>query len=416
MALPVELLEVIFDSCEIASLKTVRLACKQYCDIATRRVFENFHLAMLDEKLKHLRPISKSPLATHVKAFTFWSDVLPSFGPPVQHERENWEGTIDCRPDMMNAHMALRRDPVNAMLDTSNIKYLRVPVTNGTSSGRLTFTNQELEAGWREVQRLREEQQAWKKEDTITRFKEYSCQLPNITQAQVLHSTALAERSSRSRIWKRLRPRMLAGPHEWLGRRGQHTLLDDSDQAIHLRCGMQAIGFRASRGGIRQIEKLDVRASLRGRLQDLYMDTMQGQKSRCRLLHEAFKHVSNLTLGVPDAHLFDCELATELVSLLHSATKLRTLNFAYVRNEKFINGPAGSLVDNPPHWPQIRDLSLNTANTGSGALLELLRHLAPTLCSLKLYDLKITDGIGFVKQIPEILQLRRVYLERIVHR
>ncbi len=179
---------------------------------------------------------------------------------------------------------------------------------------------------------------------------------------------------------------------------------------------LEAIGFRASRGGIRQIEKLDVRASLRGRLQDLYMDTMQGQKSRCRLLHEAFKHVSNLTLGVPDAHLFDCELATELVSLLHSATKLRTLNFAYVRNEKFINGPAGSLVDNPPHWPQIRDLSLNTANTGSGALLELLRHLAPTLCSLKLYDLKITDGIGFVKQIPEILQLRRVYLERIVHR
>lgn len=64
--LPVEMLDLILDRCEHASLKRLRFVNKEFHDIPTPKVFEHVYMAMFDEHLEHLRLISQSVLAKHV--------------------------------------------------------------------------------------------------------------------------------------------------------------------------------------------------------------------------------------------------------------------------------------------------------------------------------------------------------------
>ena len=75
--LPVELFDQILDRCEHSSLKNLRGVSKVCQDAITPRVFEHFYMGLFETSLEKLISLAKSPLAKHVKRFTFLIDVLP---------------------------------------------------------------------------------------------------------------------------------------------------------------------------------------------------------------------------------------------------------------------------------------------------------------------------------------------------
>ena len=94
--LPQELLYLIFEHCSFEACKDLRLTCKSFANIATRRVFHTYHIAFFQSHLERFVELSKNAeIAKSIKHFVFVGDILPDIESIDQFEelvetREPW--------------------------------------------------------------------------------------------------------------------------------------------------------------------------------------------------------------------------------------------------------------------------------------------------------------------------------------
>lgn len=77
--LPEELLALICEQCEFASLKACRLVNSRFHEASTCHVFEHLYLGLFEYSLLNAREIARGPLAKHVKKLTIYSDIVSPF-------------------------------------------------------------------------------------------------------------------------------------------------------------------------------------------------------------------------------------------------------------------------------------------------------------------------------------------------
>ncbi|KAK5170202.1 uncharacterized protein LTR77_004788 [Saxophila tyrrhenica] len=428
-ALPPELLDHIAGFCDHATLKSLRRVCKSSRDAATPGVFEHFYMAMFDHCLENLCSISKSPLAKHVKAFTFYTDVLPDWTGEIPSSPDDldWPVAIDFRPEIARSQIAAQtpaRQPSSVVDVYRQVDYDSLP--------RHNFSDEELKQGWREFEKLREQQSTWRKsEQPSMRFKEYFAMLPNVTEVHVTTCLSFPFFSSGARparelpLWSALRRRMLVGPDDWTD---EYEYPDNRSKLCGqgFSCMLEAIGFRASFAGTRHVTKLHAHATHYGSLQfcarNRAYPCSKPWPATFECMRQGFENLTAieftsacttyLTPGDED------EAIEEIFGMLCAATKLKSLKLVYestvVGSERDYNCFGRRLQKHPP-WPPIESLELSVTFMPYWDLLPVLQTLAPTLRSLKLRDTDIVDIRPLVAQIPKILDLQHAYLECIWH-
>lgn len=201
VALPIELLQLIFNNVPQNSLRNCRLVDHQWSAASAPLVFDRFHASLFSRSLTKLAALCQSPLAKHVKAIDFHTDQLPDY------TRPQWEKKIDMRP------------PVTSFMDS------RVAGEGGLSrlqaaqmyqdAPKHFFDPEELEAGWQAYRALFDEQNRWSEEEGRT-LKTCFANLPNVREVIVDR----AKPFERSRIddkkyWSNLKSVMLVGPVAW---------------------------------------------------------------------------------------------------------------------------------------------------------------------------------------------------------
>lgn len=436
--LPAELTDHIVEHCDHSSLKTLRGVNKYFHKACTTRVFEHYYIGYFRESLEKLQALSNSELAKHVKKFTLYSDILPDW------DRNEWETHIDFRPDLKSWSRSrwLERVEVNGGNDV--LRVVRGPPKCGRQRSedeyeklpRHSFTESELENGWRVFSTLQNNQRTGQSHQSLF-FREHFARFPNLVEAEVTTATPFQGRISKWPVWKRLRQQMFVSPDDWV------YGIDYAENESRARlsgqaalCLLEAIGFRASFAGTNQIRSLTVNAAHSGPFKKLmgkgmylryrgHDDENFDFDSRLDRLREGFKHLTEISLHVPHAAESDYiggeATAAELCQLLHSARELKKLHIMYNDDDtgmSYLPQPAvpslTPLFQTPPDWKRLEHLSLS-ADMPYTLLLSFFERYAPTLRSLELRDMVVDDAKELLARIPSVLNLEHVYIECLWH-
>ncbi|KXT10032.1 hypothetical protein AC579_1223 [Pseudocercospora musae] len=385
--LPEELLALICDTCDHASNKSLRL------------VERRFEAA---------------------------SDILPGW------EKGAWLRAIDLRPDFLE--WCQLSSSTSRQAQAARLEYDALPRHN---LGVL-----QLFDAWRAYLFYLREQREWRQDHHGVRLKELLSSLPNLTEAHVKCAGPFAGRTNKGPVWKALLPRIKVGPDNW-------TYDADHFDPDYVRsCGhaalalMEAVGFRATFFGIKPISKLHIHSSHLASYQDLLealpprsrssafnassrFEDMSGSLTyQARVHHnmrlDGFRSLTSLKLHVPHAtltsRLHGVGLQLETLQFLRAAHQLRELDLRYTDDElspdtdEEMPQLEGLFASDEPVWPHLERLALAT-NLNAEILLMFLRNHSLTLKELELRDMSIQGVHLLVQGIPEVLQLRHVYME-----
>ena len=436
-SLPAELLDLIIAQCEHSALKNLRGVNRRYRNLSTPLVFEQFYMGMFEDSLDILFDLSKSPLAKHVKTFTFYSDVLP------QWDRKTWEESIDNRPD--GRFTEAIELPIRISAGTSKAQRPPWPYDENARLNwwdtvpRHQFTTKQLDRGWKAYRLMQKEQQRWGKDIRRLLFKEHFARFPNLVEATVAPTAPFQGRISKWPVWRRLREKMLVSPDDWIyskenigdGLPSYVRACTSGHAALVL---LEAIGFRASFAGTKHINKLTVHTTHHGSFKHLMGYELErtaerralGFESRFHEIGEGFRNIQQLDLRVPHAaksNTVGGEAAgIEIVAILLASRRLRRLNLSYDDDDTGLSSlpyPATSslapLFTSSPRWKQLKYLSLSI-DVPHTLLLPFFRTLSPSLKSLELRDMVVEDVGELISGIPKILHLEHVYLEGMFQR
>lgn len=367
--LPPELIELIIQQCDFASIKHMRLVAKPFEHIATPLVFRDFYAAFFAYSLDNIGHVANSRVAQHVKHLTIWADILPDW---EQHE---WLRESGDRPNF-SAWKARRKEHIAAdCLKTHQTAVKLYACLDGDIEGGLCeecvgriedlreeYTESflfpaldQLEKAWNRFCQLKDEQWTRITEDVHgIMLKEHLCRLPNLESVAVKPVTALSEnRLENLPVWKALRKDILVSPENWVESSGPET--DDLyDEHLHntdllgrvLQWTLEAVGQRAQFSGTKQVRRLDILQADAIPFKELMRAAADGsrtsanplaQGARFQTMVEAFSHVRDLTFELPHARqgeeYYGRHLRDETVELLHAAknTEILKLHFQTTR-------------------------------------------------------------------------------------
>lgn len=225
--LPPELLELIMQQCDFASLKHMRLVAKRLEHIATPRVFHDVYAAFFAYSLDNIGNIANSRVAKYAKTLTVYSNFLPILAQDQWRKEAfyrphfpTWFGTRkedivrDCTGAGPTAYLNLVK--INAHLDNdtnggpcracvSRIEGLGIEY-NQEFPHRPDLTSERLDEAWARYCSLKDEQ--WN--GLITEdvhgmmLKEHLSRLPSLESVAVRATTATEGEIKKSTVWKSL--------------------------------------------------------------------------------------------------------------------------------------------------------------------------------------------------------------------
>ena len=363
-------------------------------------------MATFSKCFENLYMLASSPLAHHVKRFTFWCDVLPTW-------HDNAEAFATWERTTLSDNLSPEADTQRHALYPLSCK---------------KFSHKELVRGFHRFQDLRADHFGWREYAVAQAFKENFALLPNLVEVHVSRSTAAFARPNNSPVWKRFRSETLVGPEEWAitlinGMKSEQYILS---AAMHLYI-LEAIGYRASTLGYgsTHITALDITFSDvagMGRVEDELFSTCEPdmwitiQTGFHRL--RSFKLIAERVTGSYDTAL---KVAQKLIDILRTAPQLKHFELQY--NGTVDLSCEGSpylpaikpLFDQPkgkaePMWPSIEKISLNI-HPSYGKLLLFLRQFAATLRSVELRNMILDHVQVYITHLRNDLRLEHVYLE-----
>lgn len=412
--LPEELIALVCEHCDHASLKNARLVNKPFKASADPLVFEHFYMGLFGYGLAKLDNLAQSPYAKHVKKFTIYSDILPDW------PRDAWEKAIDFRP-------TFRKWFTSHKADFGDSTGMQSPVRVYDDLPRHHFTQEELDAGYAAFKHCYQQQISWRKQQYSLGFREFISRLPNLKEAYVACTTPFRGRTNTWPVWKGIHKTILVGPDDWM------YSLDFQDARYADLSGQAALSllagitYRATFSGTAPVTKLSVHSPHLDSYQHLMNVSwpsvpmgLPSQRSVSHQLTGAFHNLTDLHIHVPHAtvtaRLSGLGLAHETITFLSSATQLRKLDLRYGDDELSPDDDSTHLVplfdevDLCVHWPHLVDLRLATNMPAEILISFLARHKASLKC-LELRDMLVHDTDFVITNIPKVVELGRVYVE-----
>ncbi|KAI7162256.1 hypothetical protein KC349_g2123 [Hortaea werneckii] len=447
--LPPELIELIIQQCDFASLKHMRLVAKPFEHIATPLVFRDLYAAFFAYSLDNIGKVANSRVAEHVKHLTIWADILPDW------EQYKWRRECHDRPSFL-AWEARRKELIAAdCLQTHQTALklyacLDADIEGGLCEeclGRIEdirneyrknfpiLTLEQLERAWTRFCQLKDEQ--WTRITVDVHgimLKEHLSRLPNLESVAAKPVTALFEnRLENLPVWKALKKDILVSPENWVQTSGPET--DDlHDEHLHntdllgrvLQWTLEAVGQRAQFSGTKQVRRLDIVQSDPIPFNELMRAAADGsrtsdnplaQGARFHTMVEAFSHVQDLTFELPHARQGEKyhgrHLRDETVELLRAAKNIEILKLHFPDDKldgnqwsmRFdLSGHFSCLESNQNafRWPHLTSLSLST-NVKADPFLSFLAAHSTTLRSLTLFEMDLGDVRKVLSAIPRVL-------------
>lgn len=423
--LPEELIALICEFCDHASLKNARLVNSRLKEISTPATFSHFYMGLFGYGVTKLERLAKSPLARHVKRFTIYSEVLPDWN------KSAWKRAIDFRPPFSQWLTPVRAEatreqallnPALSSLREYNLaeKYESLP--------RHSFSDERLEIGYVAYKSCLRDQINWRKNSLGIAFKEYFAMLPNVIEAKVQCTTPFAGRTNQWPVWKALRQYILVGPDDWM----YSTDFQEANYAYlsgHAALSLlEAVAYRASFSGTKHLTSLYVHSAHLDPYRKL-MNEASGtifeyefHNLGIHQLHEGFRHLTKLYLHIPhatiSARLNGSSMAKETMEFLRLARQLQSLDLRYGDDELSPDDDASQLetlfLDGSETvlWPEMKHLSLAT-NIPAEILIGFLRNHAKTIQSVELRDMLVHGVDLALAQIPKVIELQHVYVEQL---
>ena len=444
--LPAELLDLIVQQCDHASLKQVRLVNSQFEEISSPLVFEHFYMGYFEHSILHLCNLARSRQARHVRKLTMCSDILPKW------DYHQWTRHIDFRPDYTAWQQKRLYEIQSACREYSKKGKLCSKCLNATwqlsseydTVPRHSLGPEQRKLGFRQFDNLRKSQSALVEDEEGIMLKEYFARLPHVQKVTVKPTTPFQGKTNEWPVWKRLRQRIYVGPDQWMydDQNEADFLSDESERPDHsfyhqarleelrgqpLLWMLGAIGYRSQFSGTNQIAKLELQYSHIVPLRNLmgkYANSGVSEydrEARFQTIAEGFGHARDLTLEVPHAAESELEFLSamrdEVVELLLAAMNLESLRLVFGDDELAHGGEQMDYdltntlgVGGSIHWPHLQHLALCT-KVRAASFLEFLRRHSGTLNSLEMRDMELEDVHRVFYEIPQILKLKHVYAE-----
>ncbi|KAI7239411.1 hypothetical protein KC330_g1976 [Hortaea werneckii] len=459
--LPPELIELIIQQCDFASLKHMRLVAKPFEHIATPLVFRDFYAAFFAYSLNNIGKVADSRVARHVKNLTIYADFLPDW---VHSE---WREEIDDRPSF-STWKATRKDFIVAnCLENHQTAVKLYACLDGEGAlceeclGRMENlrveykknfplpTLEQLEKAWNRFCQLKDEQ--W---NSLTKdihgimLKEHLSRLPNLESVAVTPAMAPKEEIKNLPVWKSLQREILVSPKNWMqiSGPGLHDTFDGV--RVHnpeffsspLQWTLEAVGHRAQFSGTGQVKRLVLLHNDLTPLEEVIRaaasntsENPLAQSVRFQTVVEAFSHVQDLTFEFPYAgdgeEAYGRQFRDEAVELLHAAKNLAVLQLQYLDYDldqssmttQFsmdfdLSDRFADREGNPDafRWPHLTSLSPST-NVKAEPFLAFLAAHSTTLRSLTLIDMDLGDVQKVLSAIPSVLPgLQDVHVKRVL--
>ncbi|KAF2140646.1 uncharacterized protein K452DRAFT_288744 [Aplosporella prunicola CBS 121167] len=439
--LPDELIELIFESCDFKSYKSLRLTCKNLARVVVPRIYEHVHCGLFPKNLERLRNISTHPELRHmVRRFTFHGELLPHY-----NTKKEWERQIDLRPSFKSffdvyCKKAGLSDEIMALPGywEENREYRRAALEVYEGIPRYRHTKDELTACWDNYQKYRMEQDVWGPLSSRM-FSNALARLPNLRDAAMV-TGRFGEVKKHGPVWGELLREILQGPEDWkyIPAREHdnlrvHSQLEGVRQLTDL---LEALCNRKSSNPSEHVQSLEFftgnevfwiqRSDGEVIVPHCYtreelLASSNGAYPRIYAMRGAFEHLKKLDLTICFL-IFedDVESITEgMKTFLREARVLEELRFEWseenliglVTNEPLCD-PLEDLED--VYWPRLRSLHLSFT-TKERNLLALFKRHAATLRDLSLKDMFIAQAQGtwknVIEQLPKVLKLETIYLE-----
>ncbi|KAK5713994.1 hypothetical protein LTR15_010900 [Elasticomyces elasticus] len=403
--LPPEILGLIARECDFTPLKHLRETNRYLNEVMSPVVFEHFYMAYFPKCLGNLCELATSPLAKHVKAFTFYTDLLPDWtGATFKTQATFHPGNIDPPPQ---------------------------------------YTQDQLDKAWHAYQYHRAEQAFWTEDQESFIFKRHFDMLPNVSEAHLVRAYT-TEDENIPPVWKALHDEILVWPIYWSLSANPYDFVEGQPAL----CLLEAIGYRARSSGRKPITSITIHSRHRQSYLDLLgattgrsgmgrvVPSSPAHHLRYRDVLEAFKPLENIEFVHREAGACDVTVVDELSDLLRQAKKLRRLEveFGHVNisriwgvDDVFSLSPLFSSREDQErgtsaagehtsalsaYWPDLEHLSLKT-NVKYPEFSSFLRQHGATLRSLELRDMIVGDAPALLRDIPKILGLDRVHLSSI---
>lgn len=404
--LPTEILELIVEHCDHASLKSLRLVNKEWQRLTTPGVFEHFYMGLFDHCLHNLCLLSKSPLAKYVKKFTFYCDPLPEWsGSTGAH---CWKLSIDYTHEA-----GLARSPFDGM---------NTPISESDSQRCHSFSYEQLKHGYDQFQVLRQQQRNWRHASTQLAFKEHFAMLPSVAEATLTYARSNENVPANALpVWKGLRQRMCIGPDNWEPFGAIICGAPDSMPAMismtATMCLLEAIGFRSTFVGTNPITRLN--AAYLCAYGDSHFSASWGQTPYGREpamiikdIRQTFQHLTHLSVREPSVFgLQEVDFGDEETLEYETARFIHILEWSRLPLRAPVWPEPSGLLPRPG-WPMIKHLQLSVL-VHFEVLKRFLSWLSPTLRSLELLEMCIPDPNELIIEIPKILKLEHVFLQKI---
>lgn len=452
---PVELLELICDFTEFATLKNLRLTCKTLADITTPRLFSHFYMGFFPTHLTRLIQLAENPtLSACIKHFTLVGDILPDFG-----SQEAYEKLIDLRPpwstfraaytkqrSVSAVPAALAHDHLHscdlssppALLDPHERMQLSAEYA---SLPRHNLTPSDVSKHYQKWNLLRQQQLSWSDHEHAL-FARAFATLPNL----VIVSNKRCEFSDNNVAppWKSLRRGILVGPDDWMmgigaevtdgPRHNSQTIWEDPVHMEHTVALMAGILERAKQPHVSPIQTLQ----LRNIASQPFLKPASSYTTRppyqCTMTPsmDAFRHLRFLRLdinyelwvGTHGSQFTRIHsLLTQLSNMLTSAINLQHLNLNLVDDdfdfEDLIDAEMLEIEDllthlGTPSLPALHTLELSCTTTQK-SLKTFLEKSAVHVRTLRLIDCSLfldETWHSLLSHFPILMPwLESVYLE-----
>ncbi|KAL1649293.1 hypothetical protein SLS58_001868 [Diplodia intermedia] len=376
-ALPEELLDLIVAECDFVSLKRLRGTCKVLARLTVPRIFEHVHVGMFMESLQKICCIAAhSDFRKMVRKLTYHGELLPYF-----ENREEYAERIDMRPPFSLFYQMYCYEKGLPVLPSGDMRYREAKSAALAIWTKLPKVDPELDldAYYKEYQRIWEEQQEWDEERTQI-LRRAICNLPKLEMAEV-STQEMGTPKNHGPVWGRLLPRILQGPDDW-------KFIDSNEEA--------SLGslWPAELGGL----------EIDGRVYEM---------------RHAFQNLTHLELLISFDHFWDRRdwIGSGMRAFLQEAKKLEKLHFGYSeetkdREDDRWDDPLQILGD--IHWPVLHTLRASFT-TRENLLVDLLKRHSATLKRLSMVDMALSRAHGswasIIEQIPHILKLEHIYVE-----
>ncbi|MCJ1402538.1 hypothetical protein MMC11_005758 [Xylographa trunciseda] len=401
--LPVELIRQIFDCLPVRDVKRLRLTCTKPALIGTEYLsLSEVHLIYTWNSFTRLREISLHPFfRRHVKSIYYEGDRLCFLD-----SLDAWRSYVTYVEDTLVASKP--KDPAS---QGSQSKF----VAAWRSDRKLSYTDQEMKAGWENYQACYKEQKHI--EDSQMDFREIVGAISRFPRLETVKLSIGHRNSCPSNYLKQSFAKTLIIPkeqfaifrHERPGLRQYVSLmmgLITPDRISTHSLGLSTIGLRPVLGLTEHSADLRV----------LHLDAISWHVLRAAdpfvcSLTRAIRRLQNLRLVLklePETTDIEAEKCREnlesgsLFCLLTSATDLESLHFGF--DTLYSDQQPARLADifGKQRWGSLREVALGQIQTTEDDLLAFLKRHKATLKVILIQNMRLEYSVAWIETLRKI--------------